>query len=1193
MYLKSIDVIGFKSFANKITFEFKPGITAIVGPNGSGKSNVADAVRWVLGEQSAKQLRGSSMTDVIFSGTEHRSPQGYAQVAITLDNQDHSLPVDYEEVTVTRRVYRSGESEYLMNGSSCRLRDIQELFFDTGIGQEGYSIIGQGQIEKILSPRSEERRELFDEAVGIVKYKKRKRIALKKLENERANLERVTDILGELTRQVGPLERQAKNAKIYLEKRDLLKDAEVRLFVEETSKIAADLKQDEQALSVVRDNLAQVGGEYEEVKQLYQGVEEEQQQLEQALEAARAVQTEHLEAYTGVQNEVAVLQVEERNLTEKRSSMSAVQDELRQRQERLNSEVEAAAQAQRVGGEIITLLETECVQLQQNLTDIQKLLAADDQDLAQQNRSALSVLANRGDLQGSLSSMKTELAAMEERRQQLEEQISALVDELADAQEEEEALLTKAGRLQADESAGQEEKQRIRQSIEEKDAEVKEAQQKLEQLRAQYHQQRSRLETLTDMEAGYEGYSFSIQKVMERAKQVPGVVGVVADLIRVEQRYETAIEIALGARLHQIVTEDDRVAKDMIRFLKEKRFGRATFIPLSNISKKQPTDGAGYRKTAGFICMANQAVDCDVQYRHLIDDMLGNTLLFDDIEHATAAARAYGHRLRIVTLEGDLLNPGGSLTGGSIKQSQHLLGRKREIEALQKQTEELRRAAVALETAIFNGKNKRRSLWAQMEGLDQQFTDLNLQGETNRVKLEQTQSNIRRCREQLDIIRAESEQLSKTVAEKQAAFSFAEQSWQASVQKEQEISDAAKDLADLASLHRQQEESLRSLIGQKQQDLALEKQKKEAGQSEQLRLQEELKRIAEQLTETAAALEQIEEKQIEIHGGLTEKEGRITALLTVKEEDEQAVSRLKEEKDRLYRDNKEFLSRREALIEQKSLLEKDEYRLEDRVMRKQNFLEERESHIWDEYQLTPREARSKHSLLQQAEDFTEMALPEQKRAIAEIKKDIKALGSINVNAIEEYQEVSQRYEFLRAQHSDLLEAEKALLGVVAELDQGMKQQFREQFALIQAEFQQVFAQLFGGGKGSIEMIDEANVLETDIAIIAQPPGKKLQNMMQLSGGEKALTAISLLFAIQNLKPSPFCLLDEIEAALDDSNVVRYAQYLHKLTDHTQFITITHRRGTMTAADRLYGITMQEKGVSTLVSVNLIEDSLED
>ncbi len=1193
MYLKSIDVIGFKSFANKITFEFKPGITAIVGPNGSGKSNVADAVRWVLGEQSAKQLRGSSMQDVIFSGTEHRSPQGYAQVAITLDNQDKSLPVDYEEVTVTRRVYRSGESEYLLNGAGCRLRDIQELFFDTGIGQEGYSIIGQGQIERILSARSEERRELFDEAVGIVKYKKRKRIALKKLENERANLERVTDILGELTRQVGPLERQAKNARIYLEKRDLLKDAELRLFVEETTKIGDDLKRDEQALSVVRDSLAQTGNEFEEVKQAYQGVEEQQQALETALETARAEQASHQEVYTGIQNENSVLQVELKNLEEKLNTLQQRRTALKSQSEQMSSALKTVEQDQQVGDEIIALLEQECVELEGQLAAVQQQLQEDDQRLARQNRSAMTVLSDRGDLQGALSRMKAELDALAERIHQLEGQIEASINRLADAEEEEEALLARTERLEGAESEQQNEQAALKRQIEEQDVQVKQSQIKLEEIRANYHQQRSRLETLTDMEAGYEGYSFSIQKVMERAKQIPGVLGVVADLIRVTERYETAVEIALGARLHQIVTEDDRVAKDMIRFLKEKRFGRATFMPLSAVSKKTLPASERYHQEPGFLCMADRAVECEPRFRKLVDDMLGNTLLFDDIEHATAAAKKHGYRLRIVTLEGDLLNPGGSLTGGSIKQSTHLLGRKREIEKLQKSTDALRREATALDAAIFNAKTKRRNLWAKVEEHEQQAASLQMQGRTNQVKLEQIREQIRQQQEQLAVGRAEIAQLQKTEQEKSAAFAHIQQSWQASKEKEQEITDAAKDLADLAALHRQQDESLRSLVGQKKQDLAVAVQKNTALQAEQQRLKTEWQQNSRDSQAVELELAAAAEALDMIIGRQEELEGRLAQLQQQKEADESRTAGLKAEKDRLYQDNKEFLNRREALLEQKSLLEKDEYRLEDRVMRKQNFLEERENQIWEEYQVTAREARQKHSLLQQADDFAILAISEQKRIIADIKKEIKSLGSININAIEEYREVSERYEFLRAQHNDLLEAEKALLGIVSELDQGMKQQFKEQFALIQTEFQQVFAELFGGGKGSIEMIDEGNVLETDIAIIAQPPGKKLQNMMQLSGGEKALTAISLLFAIQNLKPSPFCLLDEIEAALDDSNVVRYAQYLHKLTDHTQFITITHRRGTMTAADRLYGITMQEKGVSTLVSVNLIEDSLDD
>ena len=948
MYLKNIEVQGFKSFAQKINFEFHNGITGIVGPNGSGKSNVGDAVRWVLGEQSAKQLRGGNMQDVIFSGTELRKPLSFASVAITLDNSDHKLPVDFEEVTVTRRLYRSGESEYRINGSSCRLKDINEMFYDTGIGKEGYSIIGQGQIDKILSGKPEERRELFDEAAGIVKFKRRKNTTLKKLEEEQQNLVRVTDILSELTKQLEPLERQSETAKIYLAKRENLKELDVNMFLLEYEHTGKLLKELEEKTRIAEGQLKEAQDAHSRTRDEYERLEKSLEELNEHMDALREASRDRAIRRQQLEGEINVLHEQilagEQNDSHYRSRLSTIQEDTKKKTADKEALDEQKADLQSGLKETSQKLKEE----QDKLENIQSNIEECTQAVEDGKNEIIEILNSRANTKGKAQRFDAMMEQLDIRKAGISQRILSLK-----TQEEEQQSAINEAKAEYDAiteaiAATNQEGSRLTKEIREIQESMKQQSTQLEAGQTAYHREASRLESLRNITERYDGYGNSIRRVMEQKDQVPGIRGVVADIIHVEKNYEIAIETALGGSIQNIVTDNEQTAKQMIEFLKKNRYGRATFLPLNSISARGDFNQRGALNEPGAIGLASGLVTADREYAGLIGYLLGRVLVVDNIDHAIAIARKYRHSIRMVTLEGESLSPGGSMTGGAFKNNSNLLGRRREIEELEKKVKELAAQYNAIRQSLVENRTKRNEMRDTVASLQQKLREQSIQQNTARMNIEQ--------------------------------------------------------------------------------------------------------------------------------------------------------------------------------LEKKA-------------------------------------------------------------------EEIRALGSVNVNAIEDYRELLERHTFLNGQYNDLLEAEKTLEQIIKELDEGMRKQFSEKFGEIQKEFDKAFKELFGGGRGTLELAEDEDILEAGIRIISQPPGKKLQNMMQLSGGEKALTAIALLFAIQNLKPSPFCLLDEIEAALDDSNVGRFAGYLQKLTKNTQFIIITHRRGTMNAADRLYGITMQEKGVSTLVSVDLVENQL--
>lgn len=1186
MYLKSIEVQGFKSFANKIVFDFHNGITGIVGPNGSGKSNVADAVRWVLGEQSAKQLRGAKMEDVIFAGTQNRKPVGFAYVAITLDNSDHALPVEYDEVTVSRRVYRSGESEYKINGHSCRLRDVTEMFYDTGIGKEGYSIIGQGQIDKILSGKPDERRELFDEAAGIVKFKRRKSAAIKKLENERSNLIRVNDILSELEKQVGPLKQQSEKAKEYLNYKTDLKKYDVNAFLLETDRIRKETAELNGRLKIVDDDLEDSKSEYDNTKSEYEAAENQlndiNAQIDENSQTVSALELENQK----LQGEINVFteQIKTFNANKQLHSERLLDIE-KDKQNKNNSVKELREQYNDLNTEL-----SEYNDKLAAINDTAKTLNAEIEGISGQIDNRQNSIYDNLTEQSTIKAENQKFVTMLE---QLEIKKSELTSHIIKGKSDESAQkqVIKSLTAELDNAVGKLED--INNSIEKSNtsvtqlkAEIAEKNSELDKLTQNYHREKSRLESLINITERYDGYGNSIKKIMELKDSNPGILGVIADIVKVEKQYETAIETALGGTIQNIVTDKESTAKELIGYLKQNKLGRATFLPLNAIHARNTLENEACINEKGVIGVASNLVRVSFEYEGLAKYLLGRILVVDNIDNALLIAKKYKYTLRIVTLEGEQLNPGGSMTGGAFRNSSNLLGRRREIEELKQSVSNTNKQITQEKAAVADLRNQVAKYREALDSYNKLLRETHIRKNTIDVNLKQADLKLS------EIIASYGEDIKE----------------QASIDSEiLKISKSRNQVSGNLNLLDNQNEAARKEIENLGKTLEAKKSEEAAIalKIENLKIShssieqkasfinENIERLCKELDNLEEEKTSIQEKIGETKELVSAKQADIELVKNSIEESERKITAIGEKledlraaKEKVNASHKEFFKKREELNEKIILLEKDSMRLHNQYDRLEESYDSLVDYMWNEYELTYSYALElKSDELNNINDI--------RKQINILKAAIKKLGDVNVNAIEEYKSVSERYEFMKTQHDDMIEAEESLMKVIEELDEGMRAQFTAKFEEIKVEFDKVFKELFGGGRGTIELVEGEDILEAGILIISQPPGKKLQNMMQLSGGEKALTAIALLFAIQNLKPSPFCLLDEIEAALDDSNVGRYANYLHKLTKHTQFIVITHRRGTMSAADRLYGITMQEKGVSTLVSVDLIENDLND
>ena len=1185
MYLKSIEIHGFKSFANKIKFEFHNGITGIVGPNGSGKSNVADAVRWVLGEQKVKQLRGSKMEDVIFAGTENRKPLGFAYVAITLDNSDHKLDVDYEEVTVSRRLFRSGESEYMINGTQVRLKDVNELFYDTGIGKEGYSIIGQGQIEQILSGKPEERRELFDEAAGIVKFKIRKNQALKKLDDENQNLVRVQDILAELERQVGPLEKQCEKAKKYLLFKDDLKKYDVNMFLVEMEDIKNRLSDLDKKLEIATSDMNSSNEEFENIKKQYTKLEADLEEINNSIEAKKTMSTDTVLKIEKLEGRILVLkeQINSAKNNEEfiATRVNAISSDIAKKEKDLTELCKEKDDNENVIQETIKSQS----EITTDISVIKEEIENFDKEIAEHKAEIIEILNSKSMIKSKLQRCDTLLEQINIRKSQLNQK-------LIEFQSEKENQESKIEELKA-------ELDKVNDLIDELNKTVSEYRNDLNDLRVEnskitksisenrerYHKSKSNLEALKNITERYEGYGNSIKKVMELKENKKGIIGVVADIIKVEKKYEVAIETALGGNIQNIVTDTETTAKEIIEYLKKNKYGRATFLPLSSMTKKTGFNNEDVFSDKGVLGLACDLVEIKKEYEGVTKYLLGKVVVVDTIDNAIALERKYRYSLRIVTLEGEYLNIGGSISGGAFKNNSNLLGRRREIEELENKLKDLKNEKENLDKNLIENRSKTSVLNDELDKINKALQEQNIAKNTLELNLKQAKDRKNNIDTEYQEYTAESGNIASEIGNINNN----------SLELNKELTNVEDRNSELEELIKQKSNNMdsinaklvekTSLLEEINIEISSLKQKHEF-------LCEKIQNSNNQISDLKNELEQIKNNSSENNNEISARIETIDGITKEIEEGRKLIEKLnleiedlKNAKEKQNKDHKEFFDKREELSSRITQLDKEIYRLNSQKENLQEKNETKINYMWNEYEITYRNAIELRD-----ESLNDKA--ELRNSIANLKRQIKELGDVNVNAIEEFKEINERYQFMKEQHEDLMRAKENLLKIIDELEVGMRKQFKEKFAEIQVEFDKVFKELFGGGAGVIELTEADDILDAGINIISQPPGKKLQNMMQLSGGEKALTAICLLFAIQNLKPSPFCLLDEIEAALDGSNVIRFAEYLHKLTENTQFIVVTHRRGTMGCADRLYGITMQEKGVSALVSVDLLEGNLD-
>lgn len=1184
MFLKRLELIGFKSFANRTELEFVPGITAVVGPNGSGKSNISDSIRWVLGEQSAKSLRGSKMEDIIFAGSDTRKPVNYCEVSLTLDNSDHTLKIDYSEVTITRRVYRSGESEYSINKRSCRLRDIIELFMDTGVGKEAYSIIGQGRIEEILSTKSEDRRGIFEEAAGIVKYKARKKEAEKKLEETEANLVRITDIISEISDQILPLKEQAERAQHFLNLKEELKEQEVGLYIcqidqlniawKEAKEEAAILKEKhaihsselsalDAQLSRWRWKLNEQDKELEESQLQLLHVSEEAEKAEGKREVLRERKKNANENHQITTDKLAQLEtrmhelMKQKDLEEKRKAGLAdeygtIQRELKQQESLLAAVTKG--------------LEADVEQLKADYIELLNQMASAKNDLRHAESTEESISKKQLRLQEQKADLEQQALQMEDKRRQLDQELKEVTESIDSCLQsyKESLALQKQKQASKDELA----------------ANLRKLEQRLESLS-------SRRDVLQEMQNAFTGFMQGVKEILKaREKGFSGIHGAIAELLSVPSQYETAVEVALGGALQHVVVENESAGRKAIQWLKEQRLGRATFLPLDVIRSRRISaqDESQLRNLPGFVGVASELVQCDGRYRSINENLLGSVIVTETLEQANQAARKMGYRFRFVTLEGDVVNPGGSMTGGTVQQkSTNLLGRNRQLEELEQEIHQVLANKESLRDQLQHSEEELHSIVSEQE-------EIRGLGEKNRLKEQEVKGRYNQLKSQnenmLERMKLVNQELQATQEEQQANRQKLEQLHQ-QLQRWSSEENELKLTITNAEVHRSQLQNSKDVHASNITELKVKaaemRKQQEAIESIVLRVEEEHTSLHDEWKTSSAYLQSLVDMMEGNLGNEEQLEAIIQDLRRKKEEIGAALLLLKQSRlettQKIEQLESDAKLGRKQIKELEDRLHKEEMKVNRYDMELDSFLHK----LHEEYALSYELAKEHFSIPEDAKKTGEK--------VNELKRNIQALGVVNIGAIEEYGRQSERMDFLSGQSKDLDEAKQTLYQVIKDINDEMSRRFMETFEQIRGEFQQVFTHLFVGGRADLQLSDPTQVLTTGIDIVAQPPGKKLQNLALLSGGEKALTAIALLFAILRVKPVPFCVLDEVEAALDDANVYRFAEYLREFSGQTQFICVTHRKGTMEGADVLYGVTMQEFGVSNLVSVKLEDKSV--
>lgn len=1185
MYLKRLELAGFKSFADRTELEFVEGVTAVVGPNGSGKSNISDGIRWVLGEQSARSLRGGKMEDVIFAGSDSRKAVNYGEVSLTLDNSDQALPLGFNEVTVTRRVHRSGDSEYLINKQACRLKDITELFMDTGIGKEAYSIIGQGRIEEILSTKSEDRRGIFEEASGIVKYKSRKKEAEKRLGETEQNLLRIHDLVTELEDQIEPLREQAAKAQRFKELREELRVSEISMYVYQIELLHQQWTEAGERLTGLKSRQLSLSAEVGRHDALLEKHRWETRRLDEELERLHALLLAVSEETEKCEGQGEVLKERQHHLTvgltQHLQTIAAQEDRIAIHGGEIARERDKLAELSRELGEFESAVRAE----EERLLGVTGGISGDRED---QLKGELLTAMNE------LAHARGEVRYAEQQTEGLTKRQERLTEESARWTEQRETLSARRAELTQRRDEAAEAVERIRaeylqlaQSLQSRQALQEEAAAALRKWEQRLESLISRRDTMREMHNDYDGFQHGVKEVLkakDRAGGLRGIHGAVAEIVKVPAEVELAMETALGAALQNIVVDSESDGRAAIAFLKQRQLGRATFLPLDVIRGRFVGDVElrSIRDYDGFVGVAADLVSYDNTYRQVVYSLLGHVIIAKTLEDANYIAARCQYRYRVVTLEGDIVNPGGSMTGGSQhKKTASLLGRQRQIDELEEEVATAERQLADLRTRV-------RKLKEELAASSVRMEELRSEGEAKRIELEQSTAELnplekeaKSAEDTLSMQLMDKEDVERELAGLRARKLAAEEAIAALTVREDELKLAIRE----AELTRKAGESAKEELQSQLTDLKIKvasiAQEKQSAADGLRRMQSELSVRQTELEQNRRLLTQMEQDKAlndqerllqteQLNGLRIKKQEYIEQTEFKRSERARWVAEL-EEKENETREQRNSLKQ----------VEEDLHKTEVQATRLDVELDNLLKKLSEEYELSFELAKSRFPV---PED-----VPATQLKVKELKRAISALGEVNLGAIEEFSRVSERFEFLNGQKSDLMEAKATLYQVIREMDEEMSKRFNTTFDQIRSQFVIVFAKLFGGGRADLILSDPQNALETGIEIVAQPPGKKLQNLQLLSGGERALTAIALLFAILRIKPVPFCVLDEVEAALDEANVSRFAEYLREFSGMTQFIVVTHRKGTMEEADVLYGVTMEEGGVSKLVSVRLDEE----
>ncbi len=1181
MYLKNLEMYGFKSFADKTVLDFMPGITTVIGPNGSGKSNISDCIRWILGEQSMKSLRGSKSEDIIFAGTQNRKSLGFAESSLIFDNSDGKLPIEYNEVKVTRKIYRSGESGYFINKTPCRLKDIQELFMDTGIGKDGYSIIGQGKIDEILSNKSEDRRHIFEEAAGIVKYRTRKVESEKKLENTKLNLLRVNDIITELEANMNPLKAQSEKAKKFLNLRDELKNIEIGLFVHNIEDFKQKIKELQENMDIFETQKVK---EEEKSNQIQLEKEEVKEAIDKLIEEIEKVQNigfEVLNKKEQINSEIGISQERISNNLENMERYKLDIEELEKRNTELEEEKTQKIERRTDMLSNKEKYEEELKQKEEELAKYSKTLSEKALEIEDKKKKLEQNTDEKYEILNEQSTQKANFENLTKHENSLKTQIQDTISDLDGARTQKDDLGKQFYELEKKKNDLEKSLDQIQQKKAESAEKLKKFEVSIQEGQSEYRIKEARYKFLVETEKEKEGYHKSVKNLMnamEKDKELAkGVHGVMASLISVEEKYQTAMEMTLGASLQNIVTETEEEAKKLVNYLKENKIGRASFLPISSV-KGQKLSQVNSSGIEGYIGIAADLVKADKKYEGIVLNLLGRTVLVENMDSAIGLAKKNHYSFKIVTLSGDVVNPSGMISGGSTTQKTvSILGRENEIKKLEEELKELEKKIKNLEKEKEDYENSIKEILNSFDEKQKEFQEVEILHATEKQKQENIELEILKLDAKLAKLREDAENIEKEkqeISQKQEQFEtqvntieeenkqlneVIEEFTNTNQENQKYIDDLNFNITNLkisVSSFDEGETSINEIMGRIEQEMQnnLQSMKSKNELNQKLVAEnEELNAKIEDLKQQIVAFE----KEVE---NASENVENLKKQRVSKNERLQKLEQEIEEQTAKIEDIKEQISKLEI---KKSKIELEQNQIMNRM--------------WEEYELTPNNVGEVAKIENPAEV---------QKQVNSLRSQIRDLGSVDLDSIKRYQETKERYDFLSEQRFDLEEAMDKLKKVIADMTDTMKKQFTDQFKKINQNFGEVFKELFGGGKAELILSDEQNVLECGIEIEVQPPGKKLQNMTLLSGGERAFTAIALLFSILKMNPSPFCVLDEIEAALDDVNVYRFAEYLKKFCSDTQFLVITHRKGTMEVANTVYGITMEEKGISKLLSMKL-------